>query len=107
MAIELHYEKQGTGVAGATGDPRRVPLIPRRSDEIPIKELFDNDPNLGHEVFKMSRYLSLEPVPIGAETSSRLAMIGCVAKSDADGGSQLDRDVKDYPEAPITKKSVI
>ncbi len=47
-------------------------------------------------MFKVSTYLSLEPVPIGAETSTRLAMIGCVAKGDADGGSQLDTNVKDY-----------
>jgi hypothetical protein len=35
-------------------------------------------------------------VPVGPETSSRLAAIGCVAKDDAGGSSQLDKDVEDY-----------
>ena len=51
LAIDLRYERQKTSVEGAGRDPRGGPLIPRRSDEIPIRELFDNDPNLGREVF--------------------------------------------------------
>lgn len=75
---------------------QRVPAIPCRSDEISVRELFDNDQHLGREVFRMSLFLDLEPVPVGPETSSRLAAIGCVAKDDAGGSSQLDKDVEDY-----------
>ena len=55
---------------------------------MPIRELFDNDPSLGREVFKMSRYLSLKQMAIGSETSSLLAMVGCIAKGDAEDDSR-------------------
>ena len=47
-------------------------------------------------MFSMFQFLDMEQVPVGPETSSRLAAIGCVAKDDAGGSSQLDKDVEDY-----------
>ena len=98
LAAELETIRGRTGV----GDQETItelqgfPAIPCRSVEISVRELFDNDQHLGREVFRMSLYLDLEPVPVGPETSSRLAAIGCVAKDDAGGSSQLDKDVEDY-----------
>ena len=98
LAAELETIRGRTGVGDqeTITELQRVPAIPCRSDEISVRELFDNDQHLGREVFRMSRYLDLEPVPVGLETSSRLAAIGCVAKDDAGGSSQLDKDVEDY-----------
>jgi hypothetical protein len=98
LAGELETIRRRTGVGDqeTIKELQRGPAIPCRSDEISVRELFDNDQHLGREVFRMSRYLDLEPVPVGPETSSRLAAIGCVAKDDAGGSSQLDKDVEDY-----------
>ena len=67
LASGLRSERQKTSLERAGRDLRLGPPIPSLSDEIPIRELFDNDPSLGREVFKMSRYLSLEPMPIGSD----------------------------------------
>ena len=98
LAAELETIRGRTGVGDqeTITELQRVPAIPCRSDEISVRELFDNDQHLGREVFRMSLFLDLEPVPVGPETSSRLAAIGCVAKDDAGGSSQLDKDVEDY-----------
>lgn len=94
LAAEL--ERTGVGDQETITQLQRVPAIPCPSDEISVRDLFDNDQHLGREVFRMSLYLDLGPVPVGPETSSRLAAIGCVAKDDARGSSQLDKDVEDY-----------
>ena len=90
QAVKLLRHRQM--LAAAITELQGFPAIPRRSDEISVRELFD----FGCEVFRMSLFLDLEPVPVGPETSSRLAAIGCVAKDDAGGSSQLDKDVEDY-----------
>jgi hypothetical protein len=109
LAGELETIRRRTGVGDqeTIKELQRGPAIPCRSDEISVRELFDNDQHLGREVFRMSRYLDLEPVPVGPETSSRLAAIGCVAKDDAGGSSQLDKDVEDYWASPKDENRIL
>ena len=64
------------GARGAGEDPLRGPRRPHRTDEIAISELFDEDPLIGKETFRLARYLSADPVPVGIVTSRRLATVG-------------------------------
>ena len=58
LAAELETIRGRTGVGDqeTITELQRVPAIPCRSDEISVRELFDNDQHLGREVFRMFRF---------------------------------------------------